>query len=553
MPSPNPQITPPSTMSQPRHQMPRADTAASTPADAAGRRLMIAVSDLAAHPGNVRDDLTLTEEFVASIASEGVRIPLLITTGPDGGWRVIEGHRRLAAAVQAGLAEVPCDLDPDRAGDEAGQYLDMLLANSDSYRANYTLLEETAALFAAHQAGASRTRIRKATGRTAAQVKTALAAGGLPGDTRARAAEASPDLTLEDLALLAEFDGDPEATDRLLSCLEYQYPLEHAAQRIRQDRAEAAEHARIRAELEAAGVPVTDSLPHGAAWLTSLSHDGQDLTPETHAACPGHGATFQAWNLLSPSYYCTSPAEHGHASRWTRPATGSDNDGGGEGSQPELRTDPEPAADPDRRLVIAGNRAWQAAADVRHRWLAASLFARRSVPREVHAFLARQLLAMPGPLRTGLAAARNLALFTTLTGRDAGQWDQDCDTAPAGRLALAALAPVVTAYEHAMTDAEGRNTWRTDRYSPCPRGDAGTYLAFLASLGYQLSDIEHAVADGQPWTGDAPQASTVTDPSLAADSSESQESDTSTGTTVPARDDSGTGSNDGDVVVQTAA
>lgn len=70
-------------------------------------RRMIAVSDLAAHPGNVREDLNLTEEFLASIAAEGVRIPLLVTTGPDGTWRVIEGHRRLAAAVKAGLAEVP--------------------------------------------------------------------------------------------------------------------------------------------------------------------------------------------------------------------------------------------------------------------------------------------------------------------------------------------------------------------------------------------------------------------------------------------------------------
>jgi ParB-like nuclease domain len=75
-------------------------------------RLMIPVSDLTAHPGNTRDDLNLTEEFLASIAAEGVRIPLLITPspGPDGGWRVIEGHRRLAAAVKIGLAEVPCDI-----------------------------------------------------------------------------------------------------------------------------------------------------------------------------------------------------------------------------------------------------------------------------------------------------------------------------------------------------------------------------------------------------------------------------------------------------------
>ena len=66
------------------------------------------------------------------------------------------------------------------------------------------------------------------------------------------------------------------------------------------------------------------------------------------------------------------------------------------------------------------------------------------------------------------------------------------------------LGPVVTAYEQAMTEGEGRNTWRLDRYSPCPRDEAGRYLAFLGTLGYQLSDIERAVADGEPYTGDTP-------------------------------------------------
>jgi ParB family chromosome partitioning protein len=64
------------------------------------------------------------------------------------------------------------------------------------------------------------------------------------------------------------------------------------------------------------------------------------------------------------------------------------------------------------------------------------------------------------------------------------------------------LGPIVTAYEHAMTEGEGRNTWRTDRYSPCPRREASRYLTFLASIGYQLSGIEQAVADDVPWTGD---------------------------------------------------
>ncbi len=490
---------------------PAADIRASGPAvdiePAAPGRLMVPVADLTAHPGNVRGDLNLTAEFTASIAAEGVRIPLLITAAPGGGWRVIEGHRRLAAAARAGLAELPCDIDPGRAGDEAGQYLDMLLANSRGYRANYTMLEETATLFAAHEAGASRTRIRKATGRTAAQIKTAVTAGGLTAATRAKAVDLSPDVTLEDLALLADFDGDQDATDRLLTCLEHSYPLEQAAARIRQDRAEAADHEKIRSEFAAAGVPVTDSLPDGAAWLTSLTHDGEDLTPGSHAACPGHGATFRPWSPLEPSYYCTSPAGHGHASRWQLTNPSSSGDGSSPGT---ASTDRDQVPDPGRRLVITGNKAWQAAAEVRHRWLAASFFPRKSVPRQAQVFLARRLLAMPDPLRAGLASAARKALFTTLTGRDASQYDQDCGTATAGRLAVIMLAPVITAYEYAMTEGEGRSTWRTDRYSPCPRGDAGSYLAFLAAIGYPLSAIEQAVADGTPYSGDVTPAGLLT-------------------------------------------
>jgi ParB family transcriptional regulator, chromosome partitioning protein len=48
------------------------------------------------------------------IAELGILTPLRIT--PDGAdwYRVIEGHRRLAAAEKLGLAEVPCDLAAER-------------------------------------------------------------------------------------------------------------------------------------------------------------------------------------------------------------------------------------------------------------------------------------------------------------------------------------------------------------------------------------------------------------------------------------------------------
>jgi hypothetical protein len=112
-------------------------------------RPVIAVALLTAHPGNVRRDLGLNPEFLASVQANGVLVPLRITPEPDGGYRVIDGHRRLAAAVRAGLAEVPADLAADRAGDEPGQFLDMWTAHR--HRNPLAPVEEADALFAARR------------------------------------------------------------------------------------------------------------------------------------------------------------------------------------------------------------------------------------------------------------------------------------------------------------------------------------------------------------------------------------------------------------------
>lgn len=472
---------------------------------------MVAVSELTAHPGNVREELELTTEFCASVAAEGVRVPLLITTS-DSGYRVIEGHRRLAAAARAGLDQVPCVVDPSRSGDEAGQYLDMLLANSGAYRRNFAAVEEAAALFAAHQAGATRTRLRKATGRKAEDIKTALKAGQLSPQARETAGELARQLDLEELALLAEFDGDPAAISQLLDARERGYGMEYTAERIRRDRAEAAEHERMVGELRAAGFRITDDVPPGGALLSQLRHDGERLTTEGHATCPGRGAYFPHWDMLAPVHYCASPHEHGHvplSRAATRAAAngagadGGDTDGPAVGGSPGLAADEPPSH--ARRLVIEGNRAWDAAGQVRRRWLADVLFTRRSAPREVAAFAARQLLSMPEPLRAGLAMAPGRTSFSEITRQDAATWLDACDSTAAARLPLLILAPIAVAYEHAMTDGLGSATWRTDcAYSPCPHDEAGRYLAFLSSLGYQLAPVEQAVADGMPYTGDAP-------------------------------------------------
>jgi ParB family chromosome partitioning protein len=205
-------------------------------------RPMVAVSLLTAHPGNVRTDLDLDPSFVASIREVGLLVPLRIAPNGDGTYRVIDGHRRLAAGIQAGLTEVPYDLAGDRGSDEAGQYLDMFGANH--HRRDLTVLQEADALFAASEAGASRTRIKKATGLRKEDVGAALAAARLSAETRGKAGRFHG-LDLEQYALLAEFQDDADALDRLLGAFGMNQSGQHTAEQIRRERAAEAEREQI--------------------------------------------------------------------------------------------------------------------------------------------------------------------------------------------------------------------------------------------------------------------------------------------------------------------
>lgn len=432
-------------------------------------------------------------------------------------------------------------MDPGRARDDAGQFLDMAIANSQDLRRNLTPLQEADALFAASQAGATRARIRKATGRTATEVKAALRAGRLSEGTRELAGELPRQPSLDELALLAEFERDELATRRLLSAISFGHSVDHVAEQIRQDHAEKTKHDQLVTELTAAGITITDTLPDGARPLDMLTHDGQDLTPDNHARCPGRSAYFRPWSPLEPCWYCTSPAANGHTDRYpSAPVSSGPGSPPDPGSPDGLRGSlPEQVSDPSRKLVLEGNKAWAAAAQVRQRWLR-GLLARRTAPPQAARFIARQLLVMPEPLRACLVSAANTTRFTELTGQQPGQVLEACGTATAGRLPLLMLAPVLTAYEHEISadDPERRCTWRQDRYAPCPRDEAGAYLEFLASLGYQLSAIEQAVADGTAYTGPASASGPLPGSAAASPVHEPPPGEGATRATEPAGDSS---------------
>lgn len=70
--------------------------------------VMLPVNMLSPHPQNIRRELGDLTELTASIKANGVYQNLTVVDYGNSGYRVIIGHRRLAAAKLAGLTELPC-------------------------------------------------------------------------------------------------------------------------------------------------------------------------------------------------------------------------------------------------------------------------------------------------------------------------------------------------------------------------------------------------------------------------------------------------------------
>lgn len=86
----------------------------------------ICIDLLKPHPKNPRKDIGDITELSESIKENGIMQNLTVIDDNDGTYTVIIGHRRLAAAREAGVLEVPCAIV---AMDEATQLSTMLLEN----------------------------------------------------------------------------------------------------------------------------------------------------------------------------------------------------------------------------------------------------------------------------------------------------------------------------------------------------------------------------------------------------------------------------------------
>ncbi len=159
------------------------------------------------HPDNPRKQIGDVTDLAASIKANGLLSPLSVV--PNGErYRVIAGHRRLAACKQAGTGAVPCfvlDLDPL-------QQLEAMVTEN-CQREQLTVLEEADAIQGMLDLGAT-TAVAHRLGRSADYVRDRAKAASIKADVR-KTRDDFDQLTIGQLVAIARYDGQPDRQERL--------------------------------------------------------------------------------------------------------------------------------------------------------------------------------------------------------------------------------------------------------------------------------------------------------------------------------------------------
>lgn len=160
------------------------------------------------HPDNPRKNIGDVTDLAASIKANGLLSPLSVV--PNGErYRVIAGHRRLAACKQAGTGAVPCfvlDLDPL-------QQLEAMVTEN-CQREQLTVLEEADAIQGMLDLGATTASVAHRLGRSGDYVRDRAKAASIDNEVRAVRDDFSQ-LTIGQLVAIARYDGQPDRQKEL--------------------------------------------------------------------------------------------------------------------------------------------------------------------------------------------------------------------------------------------------------------------------------------------------------------------------------------------------
>lgn len=294
------------------------DGEAAAPQDvtAVGGRYVVA-PELVQVGDNVRRNLRLDETFVESVREMGVMKDIDVYAAPAG-LVVLDGHRRLAAAMEAGLPLVPVRVVPEPG--EADRIGLQLLSN-DAGRHN-SAVDRADAITQLVLLGASAGDLRAHGVRRFEQV---AAKKVTEASAEVRDLEATAGLDMVALAKVADLEADtsPAFAADIAALIERSPSrIDHILEFARDDYARWQDIQCLIAEAKDSGARIitTDAEESEASavylyWLRD-AETGEQVLPEEHVSCPGRAVRVSGGGgIRVPSYteeMCCDPAFYGH-------------------------------------------------------------------------------------------------------------------------------------------------------------------------------------------------------------------------------------------------
>jgi ParB family chromosome partitioning protein len=149
----------------------------------------IPIDEIVTNPDQPRRSVGDLTELKASIESKGVLEPILVRPLEDGRFRIIAGERRFRAAMEAGLAEVPCiELDvPDN------EMMEIALIENLHRRDLHAFEEAMGYASLADRHGYTQAQIAETVGKSRVSITEAMSLLEIPEDLREKCRRADID------------------------------------------------------------------------------------------------------------------------------------------------------------------------------------------------------------------------------------------------------------------------------------------------------------------------------------------------------------------------
>lgn len=414
---------------------------------------------------NVRKDVQLTPEFLASIKEHGVLQPV-VAYRTEHGVHVLYGQRRTLAAVEGNALTIPVLVG--KSEKDADRLAKQVVENDQ--RQALTDQDRTEAFHQMSLLGVSAAQIAKKTGAKKTTVETALKVRSNESATKVLA----QGWTLEQSAALVEFSDDEGAVTELTRVLENDPDrFEHKVMYLRRKQEGEQILAAAIAQYEAKGcIVVKDAAPTMPEHQYTHRLDRADGTPATRddATAVVFGLNYN--NQVFTNEVVANWADHGYTLRRSYPTTTTQS---GPMNDEQLL---------ERRRVIKNNKLWDSATEVRQAFLI-SLLGRKTPPKGWALFTATTLANYSNSVAYAGAQKQDLAAkIAGVTEPDYRSYKQLVDKSTTNP-DKAVLAMMLAAHEADLR----RDSWRH------PDPQAAYYLFQLQDWGYTASEVETIITD----------------------------------------------------------